>query len=152
PLRAALIAFLDNLPGTPETLDTEVVFVSTGGQLRIRVPVTTDRQRLRKAAASFAPDGGGNAFLDTMLEADKRFLRPTDRRPVFVVVMTDNSRFRGEPRVDEYNAFAEDFMRRGGRAHGIVIGSIDSGVHTDILMNLTDNTGGYYDGVTVPNS
>src|SRR5258708_5539090 len=36
--RAGLNAFLDALPGDPE-----IALVSTGGQIRIRVPLTTDR-------------------------------------------------------------------------------------------------------------
>ncbi len=117
PFRAALQSFLDNLPGTPDTLEPEVTMISTGGQLRVRVPSTTDRLRLKQAAAAFASDGGANSFVDTMLETDKRFLKTSERRPIFVFMMTDNSVYRGEPRIDEYNAFLVDFMRRGGRAH-----------------------------------
>lgn len=153
PLRTGLLAFIDNLPGSDDDLDLELGIVSTGGQLRVRVPPTTERARLRAAVAGFAADGGGNAFVDTLLEADKRFLRNLDqRRPVFVVVMTDNSAFRGEPRVDEYNAFARDFVRRGGRAHGLVVGLMNAGVHTDILSNLAENTGGYFDSLAVGNA
>jgi len=83
--RAGLNAFLDALPGDPE-----IALISTGGQIRIRVPPTTDRDRLHKAANAFTSDGGGNSFLDTLLEADKRFLQVGGRyRPVFVILMTD---------------------------------------------------------------
>src|SRR5262245_55262873 len=94
-IRAGLNTFLTELPGTPE-----IALLSTGGQLRIRVGPTTDRELLRKAAESFAPDGGANSFLDSMLEADRRFLRVPDRRPVFVILMTDDIGLRGEARVD----------------------------------------------------
>ena len=69
--RAGLNAFFDALP--PEH---EVVFITTGGQTRIRVQPTTDRAALKTAAARFASDGGQNSFLDTLLECDRRFLRP----------------------------------------------------------------------------
>ncbi len=152
PFRSALQSFLEALPGTPETLEPEVTLISTGGQLRVRVPVTTDRQKLKKAAGEFASDGGGNAFLDTMLEADKRFLKNMERRPVFVVMMNDNSAYRGEPRIDEYNTFWRDFLKRGGRAHAVVIRGMNSGVHTDILMHITSASGGYYDALAVPSA
>jgi Mg-chelatase subunit ChlD len=146
--RAGMNAFLDALPGTPE-----VALITTGGQIRIRVPPTTDRERLHKAMNSFAADGGGNSFLDTMLEADRRFLvNAGERRPVFVIMMTDGTETRGDARVDQYNDWVGQFLRRGGRAHGIVVRGINSGITTEILMNLTSNTGGFYDSLAVANA
>jgi hypothetical protein len=144
--RGGLTAFLDALPE-----DIEVALISTGGQLRIRVPPTTDRERLRKAAAGFASDGGANSFLDTMLESDKRFLKSAaDRRPVFVVVTTD-AEPRSEPRIDDYNTFMNDFRRRGGRAHAVVIRGTTMGLASRILENLTSNTSGVLEVMVIPN-
>jgi len=146
--RAGMTAFLDALPGTPE-----IALITTGGQLRIRVPPTTDREKLHKAINSFAADGGGNSFLDTMLEADRRFLvNAGERRPVFAIIMTDGTMTRGDVRVDQYNDWVGTFLRRGGRAHGIVIRGIASGITTELLMNLTSNTGGFYDSLAVANA
>jgi Mg-chelatase subunit ChlD len=146
--RAAMTAFVDALPGTPE-----IALISTGGQLRIRVPPTTDREQLHKAINSFAADGGGNSFLDTMLEADRRFLvNSGERRPVFAILMTDGTMSRGDVRVDQYNDWVGTFLRRGGRAHGIVVRGVNSGITTELLMNLTSNTGGFYDSLAVANA
>src|SRR5262249_23444948 len=131
----------------------EVALITTGGQIRIRVAPTTDREQLHKAINSFAADGGGNSFLDTMLEADKRFLvNAGERRPVFVIMMTDGTMGRNDVRVDQYNDWIGRFLRRGGRAHGIVIRGVASGITTEILMNLTNNTGGFYDSLAVANA
>ena len=146
--RAGMTAFLDALPGSPE-----IALITTGGQIRIRVPLTTDREKLHKAINSFAADGGGNSFLDTMLEADRRFLvNSGERRPVFVIMMTDGTLNRGDARVDQYNDWVGTFLRRGGRAHGIVVRGINSGITTELLMNLTTNTGGFYDSLAVANA
>ena len=146
--RAGLAAFLDALPGDPE-----ITFITTGGQLRIRVPPTHDRERLKKAAAGFASDGGANAFVDSLLESDQRFLKKApELRPVLVMITTDNNESRGEPRIDDYNKFMNDFMRRNGRAHGVVIHGVNQGVTTDIVMNLTTNTGGSYHSLAIANS
>lgn len=135
--RAGLAAFVETLPE-----DAEVAFISTGGQLRIRVPPGTDRARLNKAVAGFAQDGGANSFLDTLLEADKRFMKPaTGRRQVFVVLTTDSTS-RSELPIDRYNTFMNDFRRRGGRAHAVVIRTGQMGTPSEILGNLTQNTGG----------
>ena len=146
--RAGMTAFLDALPGSPE-----IALITTGGQIRIRVPPTTDREKLHKAINSFAADGGGNSFLDTLLESDRRFLvNSGERRPVFVIMMTDGTMSRGDARVDQYNDWVGTFLRRGGRAHGIVVRGINSGITTELLMNLTTNTGGFYDSLAVANA
>ena len=146
--RAGLAAFLDALPGDPE-----IAFITTGGQMRIRVPPTSDRAKLRSAAAGFASDGGANSLLETLLESDQRFLKNTpDRRPTFVILTTDNNSSRGDERIDAYNLFMKDFVQRSGRAHAIVVRGINSGTTTEILTNLTGNTGGFYDALAVPNA
>jgi hypothetical protein len=149
PFRAGLNGFLDDLQGQPE-----VTIISTGGQLRIRIPPTTDRDTLHDSAARFAADGGGNSFVDTMLEADKRFLKNAPgKRPVFVVLTTDSGDARGGERIDEYNKFAGDFRARGGRAHAIVVKSgTRSGMVTQIAENLARNTGGFFETVAIANA
>jgi hypothetical protein len=148
--RAALSNFLDLLPNDG---DPEMMLVSTGGQMRIRTQPTTDRATLREAVSIFAPDGGGNALIDSLLEADKRFLRPVgNKRPIFVILTTDQGQTLGNQRIEEYNRFVRDFQMRGGRAHGIVIHGTNTGVTTDILNNLTDNTGGFFDSMIVANA
>jgi hypothetical protein len=135
--RAALNAFFDTLP--PEH---EVAFITTGGQMRIRAQPTTDRARLKTEAGRFSSDGGANSLIDTLLESDRRFLRPVAQWPVFVIVTTDNGESRSTPRIEEYNRFVDDFLQRGGSAHGIVVKGTSSGLISDIVQNLIQNTGG----------
>ena len=114
--RTALNAFIDELPE-----EEEVVFVSSGGQIRVRTQPGTDRVKLRTEVAHFAAEGGANAFLDTMLEADKRFLKtvPPGQWPAFVIVTTDRGENTREPNVKDYNNFMQDFLARGGAAHAV---------------------------------
>jgi hypothetical protein len=135
--RAGLNTFLDTLP--PEH---EVAFITTGGQIRIRAQPTTDRARLKTEAGRFAADGGANSLIDTLLESDRRFLRPVAQWPVFVIVTTDSGESRSTPRIEEYNRFMDDFLQRGGSAHGIVVKGTSSGLISDIVNNLVENTGG----------
>ena len=67
PMRAALHAFIDNLPS-----EAEITLITTGGQIRVRVPPTADRQKLHDGVGLFASDGGANAFVDTLLEYGAR--------------------------------------------------------------------------------
>jgi Mg-chelatase subunit ChlD len=146
--RAGLQAFLDGVPA-----QHEIALISTGGQLRIRVPPTSDRDRLDKAVASFASEGGANAFLDSLLEADTRLLKSAPTMwPVFVIVMTDAGETRSEQRIDDYNKFMNDFTARGGQAHTIVIRGKNSGVVTDIAINLSENTRGIHETIAISNA
>jgi hypothetical protein len=145
--RAGMNAFIDELPD-----DVEVALISTGGQFRMRLAPTSDRQRLREAAGRFASDGGANSFLETMLESDRRILKPaTNRRPLFVVVTTDAPSL-GEPPLYAYNEFVRDFVRRRGRAHAVVIRGVQSGLASEVLANLTTNTDGIFATMAVANS
>jgi hypothetical protein len=145
PLRAGLKDFFDALPGEPE-----IAMISTGGQLRVRVPPTTDRVRLLAAASSFASDGGGNSLVDTLIEADRRFLRSApERRSVIVILTADGGVSANDIRIDAYNRFADDFLQRGGRAHAVVVRGVNSGIVTQVAENLTQNTGGFFETVNI---
>jgi hypothetical protein len=146
--RLALNGFVDWLP--PEH---EVTFITSGGQIRVRTPPSTDQDKLRAEIARFASEGGANAFLDTMLEADKRFLQTAPGQwPVFVVITTDNGDGTREPNVADYNKFMNDFLSRGGTAHAVILSGKRSGSTTDLITNLVDNTGGLRTTINTDNS
>ncbi len=148
--RAGLAAFLDTLPGDPE-----IALISTGSQMRVRVQPTTDRVKLRAAASSFSSDGGGNSLLDSLLEADQRFLKNVaERRSVFVILTSDSggSGTVTPARVNVYNKWVDDFIARSGRAHAVVVGSVNRGVTTQIAQNLARNTGGFYESIVIGNA
>ncbi len=145
--RAGLHSFVDSIPD-----DVEVTLISTGGQLRVRLAPTFDKALMHAAASRFASDGGANSFLDTLLEANQRFIRPaSDRRPIVVVLTTDQPAL-GEARIDDYNLFLDTFLQRHGRAHGVVIRGVNSGIVSRVIENLTKNTDGVMTTMAVPNS
>ena len=107
--RNALNLFADALP--PEH---EVTFVTSGGQIRVRTQPSTDRSQLKTAIGLLAAEGGANAFLETLIESDQRFLKTApDRWPVFVILTTDMTDSQREPDVARYNKFMNDFLARG---------------------------------------
>lgn len=139
--RVALNGFVDLLP--PEF---EVAFVSSGGQIRVRTQPSTDREKLRAEIARFVPEGGANAFFETLLESDQRFLQKSaEKWPVFVVVGADTDT-RTEPDVVRYNTFMNNFLSRGGAAHVVMFASASKrvGAISDIASNLVQNTNGLY--------
>lgn len=141
--RSALQAFVDTVP--PEH---EIAFISTGGQLRVRTPPTRDRQLLKTEISRFASGGGANAYLDSMIEADQRFLASAPGQwPVLVIVTTDNGDTRREFNLNRYNIFMNGFVARGGAAHAIILRGKEVGPVTDITQNLIENTGGLYGAI-----
>ena len=131
--RSGLHTFIDEVPP-----DVEIVMVSTGGQLRVRVPPTLDRKTLHDAASRFASDGGANSLIDTLVDRG----------------LTTDPPALGDPPLDRYNRFVQDFLRRRGRAHGIVIRNAAqyTGLASAILDNLTGNTDGVLTILAVGNS
>ena len=148
--RAGLAAFLDTLPGEPE-----IAVISTGSQMRVRVQPTTDRLKLRDVVSRFSSDGGGNSLLDSLLEADQRLLKNVAERRSVIVILTSDGGGNGTvtpARISVYNKFVDDFIARGGRAHAVVVGSVNRGVTTQIAENIVRNTGGFYESIVIGNA
>lgn len=131
----------------------QVAFISSGGQIRVRTRPEDTRDKLRAEVARFASEGGANAFLDTMLEADKRFLKTAPEQwPAFVIVTTDNGDGRREPDINAYNKFMNDFLSRGGTAHAMIVQGQQTGSVTELTTNLVDNLGGIRQTLSTSNS
>lgn len=143
--KIALNAFVEKLP--PEH---EIAFITSGGQIRVRTQPTTDRTQLKNAIGLLQAEGGANAFLETLIETDQRFLKPAPAQwPIFVILTTDITSANREPDTNRYNRFMNDFLARGGVAHAVVIAGKGFGPVTDMTLNLVENTGGIYQAIVV---
>src|SRR4029077_9318012 len=87
-MRNGPLAFLDALP--PED---EVILITTGRQMRVRVPPSTDRKKLKDTAAVLFSDGAGTVLMGGLLELDDRFFKKSadDKWPVFVIFTSDGT-------------------------------------------------------------
>jgi hypothetical protein len=149
-LRAGLLAFLAALP--PEH---EAMLVSTGRQLRVRVPPTMDRKTLKDAANGLFSDGGaGPILIDSLLEVDDRFLKKTeDRWPVFVIITSDGVETSAGAHEKQFNQWSLAMGDRGIVAHAIVLKfKGNGGLPEMVAMNVTENSGGHYDFINTGNS
>jgi hypothetical protein len=142
-LRAGVLAFLDALP--PED---EVLMATTGRQMRVRVPPTTDRKKLKDTAAGLFSDGGGTVLMDGLLELDERFFKKgvEDRWPVFVIFTSDGSEGSAGAREKEFQKWSLGLAPRGITSHAFVFKTPKgSGMPEIVAENLSQNTGGRYD-------
>lgn len=117
-LRAALDGFIDAVPAPHEML-----LVSTGQQVRVRVQPTADRKKLKDAAKNLFFDGrgGGTLLFDALVEVDRRFLRnAVDLSPVIVIVTGDGR--EASQRYDEkaFTQLANSIALRGMQAYAEV--------------------------------
>ena len=141
-MRAGAIGFLDALP-----LEDEVILITTGRQMRVRVPPTTDRKKLKDTAAGLFTDGAGTVLMDGLLEIDDRFFKKADDRwPVIVIFTSDGTEASTGSREKEFMKWAPLLGPRGITVHAFVFKTPKgSGMPEIVSENLTQNSGGRYD-------
>lgn len=147
-MRSGIVALLDALPP-----DDEVMLVTTGRQVRVRLQPTTDRKKLKDAAAGLFADGGGTVLMDGLLEIDDRFLKKAnDRWPVFVIFTGDGTEGSEGAHEKEFMKWALALGPRGVTAHALVLRTPKGrglpeavGMPEIVAENLAENTGGNYD-------
>jgi hypothetical protein len=157
PWRAGLQAFIDAAPD-----GDEMALVTIGRQMRIRVPPTMDRKKLKDEAGRLFSDGGGTVLLDSLTEANDRLLaKAEDRIPILVIMTTDGAEMSTATREDEFNKFMFNLIGRGALVHAVILGnggtgttnliggsSATEGLQSVIVLNLTENTGGHLESVS----
>ena len=147
-MRAGLVAFLDALP--PQH---EVMLVTTGRQVRVRVPPTTDRKKVRDAASGLFSDGGATPLMDALLEIDERFLRKADDRwPVFVIVTGDGAEVSAGANEKKFNNWLRALPSRGVSAHAISLKYKGGGMPEIIASHVAETVGGRYDFMNTSNA
>ena len=141
-MRSGALAFLDALP--PED---EVILITTGRQMRVRVPPTTDRKKLKETAAGLFTDGAGTVLMDGLLEIDDRFFKKAaDRWPVLVIFTSDGTEASTGSREKEFMKWSPLLGPRGITVHAFVMKTPKgSGMPEIVAENLTQNSGGRYD-------
>jgi hypothetical protein len=154
-MRSAAVAFLDALAP-----DDEVLLITTGRQVRVRLQPTTDRRKLKDMAASLFSDGGPTVLMDGLLEIDDRFLRKAENRwPVFVIFTSDGNEGSGGGRENEFMKWALALGPRGVTAHALVLKTPKGrglpeavGMPAIVAENLAQNTGGEYEVMNTTNA
>jgi Mg-chelatase subunit ChlD len=147
-LRASLVAFADAI--APQH---ELMLVSMGRQVRVRVQPTTDRKKFKDAASALFPDGGGEPLMDALLETDDRFMRKAeDRWPVFVIVTADGTEASAGAHEKKFNDWVVALPSRGIAAHAVVV-KYRGGALPEIVANHVALTaGGVYEYINTSNS
>jgi len=147
-MRQGLGEFVDALPQPHE-----IMLVSLGRQVRVRVQPTTDRKKMKDAVTSMFNDGGGIPLMDGLMEIDDRFMRKADDRwPVFVIVTTDGSESSAGANEKKFNDWLAALPSRGVSAHAISIKYRGGGMPEVVAQHVAVTAGGHYDYINTSNS
>lgn len=147
-LRTGLHAFVDAIPS-----HDEILLVTTGRQLRIRVPPTNDHKKVKDAIGIIYPDDGSpSVLLNSLTETFNRFYKNVpDRWATFVIVTTDGPE-NSNMNPKQFTEFLAVLNARDVVLHGIRLAGRGLGVQSDATLTLVQNSGGHIDTLTVPNS
>jgi hypothetical protein len=147
PLRAGLQAFIDAIP--PQH---EIVLLTTGRQLRVRVPPSTDHKKLKDAVGLIYPDAGSpSVLLSGITETFNRFFRDVPDRWATMVIVTSDGPENSNMNPKQFNQLADALTARDMLIHGIVLSTRGLGMQADATITLAKNSGGHVDTLTVPN-
>jgi hypothetical protein len=148
PIRSALHAFFDAVD--PQH---EIVLITTGGMLRVRVPPTTDRKKLKAVGDGLFADGG-NVLLSALLESYDRFLRFGDYEPIFVVMTLNGHGSRTHLDNKPLDQLGKAIRANSGVVHAAVLhlresggggeSSSSSATDVDVCAVLANATDGLY--------
>lgn len=145
-IRRALGEFVKALP--PEH---ELMLVSTGAQMNIRVQPTTDYFKIQEAAGElFVTRGGGNVLLGSMQEIYDRYFRTVERRwPVFVIVSTDGPDMSPTVNTRSMNQLLEGLSRKFVQVNAVLLTSTADSLVRSITLAMIEQTGGFYESATI---
>jgi len=147
-LRAGLLAFADAVGPEPE-----LMMVSLGRQVRVRLPPTTDRKKFKDSAAGLFGDGGATVLSDGLMEIDDRFMRKAeDRWPVFVIVTADGAEGSAGANEKKLNDWIRALPARDIAVHAVVIKYRGGGQPEIVAGHATETASGHYDVVNTSNS
>jgi hypothetical protein len=146
-IRVGLASFLEALPP-----DAEVMVVSTGRQVRVRLQPTTDRKKAQDLAKGLFSDGGATSLRDALLETDDRFFRKTeDRWPVFVIITGDSAESSAPATETQFNRWLNDLPARGISAHAFALKYRGGGIPDLVAQQVVQTAGGRFDFMNTAN-
>jgi len=139
-LREGVRSFINAVP-----MPHEMMIVTTGQTVRVRVPPTVDRKKLIDSASSLFIEGhgGGTLLFDALDEIDRRFMKVADgRTPVFVIVTSDEKESSQRFQENAFNRLSDSLAMRTVPVHAVVVSRGALQLPGAIAQHLTDVTGG----------
>ena len=86
--------------------------------------------------------------LDGVRETWERRFEDVESFPVFVMVVSDGTESSSNYGDDEYAELVNTLVSSGITVHGVVLSTRGGSLITQVMLNLTENTGGVYEGIS----
>lgn len=145
-IRRGLQQMVNDLPP-----NHELMLVTTGGQMNIRVQPTRDYLEIQEAIGEInRMPSGGNAMIGSVQEIYARFLRTVERRyPMLVVISADA--FDSSQRVTDksVNEMLQGLTKSGVLVNAVLLTSTGTSLIRNLTLEMIKRTGGAYESATI---
>ena len=145
-IRRALQQFVNALPP-----HHELMLVTTGGQMNIRVQPTRDYLEILEAIREITRmRQGGNAMVGTVEEIYGRYLRTAERRYPMIVILSGDGNDTSQRITDKgVNELLSGLTKTGVIVNGVLLTSSGMSLVRSIVMEMIKRTGGALESVIV---
>ena len=145
-IRRGLQGFIDALPP-----NHELMLVTTGGSMNIRVQPTRDYLEVYQAVGEINfMRSTGNALIGSVQEVFDRFLRTVERRyPMIVIVSNDGTDFSQRVSDKTVNELLQGLTKSGVLVNAVLLTSTGTSLIRNITLEMIKRTGGAYESATI---
>jgi hypothetical protein len=145
-IRRGLQQFVNELPA-----HHELMLVTTGGQMNIRVQPTRDYLEILEAAGEINfLRSSGNALIGSVQEIYDRYLRTVERRyPMFVIISTDGPDFSQRITDKSVNELLNGLTRTRVLVNAVMLTSTGTSFIRNVTLEMIKRTGGAYESATI---
>lgn len=143
-MRRGLQQFVNALPP-----NHELMLVTTGGQMNIRVHPTRDYLEILEAISEINRQReGGNAMIGAVQEIYDRFMRTVERRyPMFVILTGDGNDTSSGITNRSVNAMLNGLTKTGVIVNAVMLSSSGVGLVRNFVLEMIERTGGSQESV-----
>jgi len=145
-IRRGLQQFLGALPP-----NHELMLVTTGGSMNIRVQPTRDYLEVHEAVGEINfMRSSGNALIGSVHEVYDRYLRNVERRfPMILIVSTDGADFSQRVTDKSVNEMLQGLTKTGVLVNAVLLTSTGTSLIRNITLEMIKRTGGAYESATI---
>jgi len=146
-IRRGLVQFVDALPK-----GHELMLVTTGGVMNIRVAPTSDYLEIEEAAGEITfTRSGGNALIGSVQEIYDRFFRTVEKRwPVFAIITTDGPDLSQRVTNKSVNELFQGLQRSSVIVNSVMLTQTGTSLIRNVVLEMIKASGGAYESSTIP--
>jgi len=145
-IRRGLQQFVNALPP-----NHELMLVTTGGQMNVRVQPTRDYLEIQQAIGEINfMRSMGNALIGSVQEVYARYLRTAERRfPMIVIVSTDGQDMSQRVTDKSVNEMLQGLTKTGVLVNAVLLTSTGDSLIRNVTLEMIKRTGGAYESATI---